>query len=128
MRYTIYRADGVTAPYLTFSPDFGAVPVPDDIALTLEELADLCDTQAADRNNHAFVGAHRMLAAILHQRLGRPAATMALRAVAERGGLDYASGCGIGEQSERAAWQDFGTGLAEPWHDWSLTDDEGSAA
>lgn len=85
---------------------------------TLEELADLCDRHAGNRNNHEFVGAHRILAAILHQQLGRDAATKVMRAVAEYGGLDYASGCGIGRDETLAAWGDFG--LQEPEHDWTL--------
>lgn len=83
---------------------------------TLEELADLCDQNAASRNNHAFVGAHRMLAAILHQQVGRETAARLLRAVAEYGGLDYASGCGADAGED--AWGDFG--LKDCWGDWKL--------
>lgn len=90
-----------------------------DAPATLEELADFCDQNAEGRNNHSFVGAHRILAAILHQQVGRDTATTIMRAIAEYSGLDYASGCGIGNHPEREAWADFN--LPEPWKEWALT-------
>src|SRR6266849_483667 len=56
--------------------------------LTLEELADFCDQEAESRNNHAYVGTHRILAALLHQKIGRAEATALMQEIAEYGGLD----------------------------------------
>ncbi len=52
--------------------------------LTLEEVADFCDQNAEARNNHAYVGTHRILAAVLHRKVGRDQAKrqMPLRTLA----------------------------------------------
>lgn len=83
---------------------------------SLEELANFCDKEAEGRGrtNHAFVGAHRMLAAILHQKLGREQATVLMKEIAEYGGLDGMSGVG----GEVSAYEEFG--IADCWADWSL--------
>lgn len=86
--------------------------------VSLEQLADMCDQHAESRNNHKFVGAHRMLAAILWRTVGRDEAQRVMWEVASYGGLDYASGCGTGSRPELEAWDDFG--IAECWKDWQL--------
>lgn len=85
-------------------------------ALTLEEIADFSDIQAESRNNHAFIGAHRILAALLHRKLSREQATALMREIAEYGGLDGMSGCG----GEPDAFADFG--IKEYDEDWKLID------
>lgn len=86
--------------------------------LSLEEIADFCDIQAEARNGHAFVGAHRILAALLHRKLGREQATEIMKEIAEYGGLDGMSGCG----GEPDAFANFG--IKGCWHDWKLVDGE----
>jgi hypothetical protein len=85
---------------------------PDD-NFTLEELADLCDEQAEQRNAHEFVGSHRLMAALLHRKTGRDKATDIMRQIAEMGGLNGMNGIG-----GRGAFKEFG--IAEPWKKWSL--------
>jgi hypothetical protein len=63
---------------------------------TLEQLADFCDEQAALCRHLDVVGAHRVLAALLHRRLGRTPATRLLQEIAEYGGLDGLCGAGGG--------------------------------
>ena len=81
---------------------------------TLEQLANLCDQDAGSDNNHEFVGIHRVLAALLYQRVGREQATMLMFDIACRGGLDGMAGIG-GKQDSFAEF-----GIAEPWQDWKL--------
>jgi len=82
--------------------------------ISLEALADLCDGEAESRNNHEYVGAHRILAALFHQKLGREQATSLMREIAEYGGLDGMTGAG----GEDDAFADFG--IKDCWRDWSL--------
>jgi hypothetical protein len=82
--------------------------------VTTEGLAEMCDGGAESRNAHDFVGAHRMLAALLIQSIGKDATKRAMWHIASHGGLDRASGvC-----SSDDAWSDVG--LLEPWSDWSV--------
>ena len=84
--------------------------------LSLEELADFSDGQAESRNNHAFTNTHRILAALLHKKLGRVLATEIMREIAEYGGLDGMSG--VGGQS--SAFADFG--IEDGGDNWQLSD------
>ncbi len=81
---------------------------------TLEEIADFCDSNAQSRNNGEYCGTHRILAAVLHSKMGREQATMILTEIAEYGGLDGMSG--VGGQAD--AFEDFG--IQDCWHDWQL--------
>lgn len=87
--------------------------------LTLEEIADFSDMEAEGRNNHSYTGTHRILAALLHKKLGREQATEAMREIAEYGGLDGMSGIG----GEPSAFADFG--IKDDGEDWKLIDNEG---
>jgi hypothetical protein len=84
--------------------------------LSLEELADFSDGQAESRNNHEYRGTHRILAALLHRKLGRVQATEIMREIAEYGGLDGMSGVG----GEVDAFDDFG--IKDDGGDWKLED------
>lgn len=84
--------------------------------LTLEELADFSDRKAESRNNHAFTGTHRILAAFLHKKPGRVQATEIMQGIAEYGGLDGMSGIG----GQPSAFADFG--IKDGGDDWSLPD------
>jgi hypothetical protein len=84
---------------------------------TLEQLADLCDQEAESENLHEYVGAHRILAALLHQQQGREQATRIMFAIAELGGLDGMNGVG----GKSGAFADFG--IQECWADWTLQED-----
>lgn len=89
--------------------------------LTLEEIADFADTQASSSDNDAFIGTHRILAALLHRKLGRQQATEIMREIAEYGGLDGISGCG----GKADAFADLGI----PEHGrWRLDDTKGCNA
>lgn len=79
--------------------------------MTIENIADFCDQNAESRNNHSFVGVHRLLAAILNNKFGRNEATDVIRNIAEYGGLDEMS------ESENI-FKAFG--ISEPWKDWQL--------
>src|SRR5713101_5869943 len=82
--------------------------------LSLEEVADFSDGQAESRNNHWYCGAHRILAAILHRKLGSELAAEIIREIAEYGGLDCMNGVG----GETDAFEDFG--IKDDGGDWKL--------
>ena len=105
--------------YLDYKDEWDEATTATIADVTLEELADLCDRNAEQRNNHTFVGAHRVLASILFSTVGREAATRVMWEGACYGGLDYASGCGTGGR-HIAAWEVLG--VEEPWKAWKLKD------
>jgi hypothetical protein len=79
---------------------------------TLEELVDLCDHDAENKNAHDFCGSHRLLGAILFRRYGRESATDTMREIALFGGLQGMSGvCSDGD-----AYEELGVG--ENGRDW----------
>ena len=86
-----YEEDGVLYTMLDYAPGDDDL-IDENPQPTLEELADFCDQKAEDRNNHEFVGVHRLLAGILYKRVGRIQAGSIMREIAEYGGLDAASG------------------------------------
>jgi hypothetical protein len=79
--------------------------------MTLEQIADFCDLNAENRNNHSTIGIHRLIATILYRKLGRNIATEILQDIAEYGGLDEMN------QSSKI-FKNFG--ISEPWDDWKL--------
>lgn len=87
--------------------------------LSLEEIADFSDREAEGRNNGTYVGTHRILAALLHRKLGRVHATEIMREIAEYGGLDGMSGVG----GEDDAFGDFG--IKDDGEEWKLIDQAG---
>lgn len=87
---------------------------PDPKSMGLEELADLCDHQAEARNDHEYVGAHRLLAALLFRKLGCEKATEIMFEIAEYGGLDYM----VGMDGQKPVYEEFG--MKKPWHVWKL--------
>jgi hypothetical protein len=108
----IWVTEDGEGPRLAYRNLFAAGPAAPEA--TLEQLADLCDQEAESENAHDFVGAHRLLAALLFRRLGRETATAIMREVAELGGLDGMNGiCGTD-----GAYADLG--IAWPWKDWKL--------
>lgn len=88
---------------------------------TLEQLADLCDSEAHIRRNDAVVGAHRCLAVLLQRHVGREQATHIMWEIARYGGLDAASGHSIPLDTRFAAWADLG--IAPPPAPWTLPTD-----
>lgn len=81
----------------------------------LERDADYCDTQAESRNDHDYVGAHRILAALLYKEVGREAATRIMAKIRRRGGLD---GMVLNYDGKFDAYKKLG--ITEPWQDWAL--------
>ena len=108
--------EGDSAPYYVF-----ASPYDDESEIvgrgtdsaTLEELVDLCDRDAENRNAHDFCGVHRLLGALLYNQTGRPAATALMAWIAQRGGLQGMAGiCSDGD-----AYGELNVG--EAGRDWS---------
>ncbi len=89
---------------------------PDPKSLGLEELAEMCDLNAESRNDHEYIGAHRLLAALLFKKVGRDKATEIMFEIAEYGGLDYM----VGMDGQKPVYDDFG--ITKPWHDWNLNE------
>lgn len=87
---------------------------PNPKSMCLEELAELCDQGAEARNDHEYIGAHRLLAALLFRKLGREIATEIMFEIAEYGGLDYM----VGMDGQKPAYEDFG--IKKPWYEWKL--------
>lgn len=100
--------------YLDYMESSWADILDEHPSATLEALADMCDQGAESTNAHDYVGTHRILAALLHHRLGREQATTIMREITEYGGLDGMSGV-AGKDS---AFKDFG--IEDCWHDWKL--------
>jgi len=107
--------DGTLYSWLTYAPGDYEV-IEENPSPTLEELANFCDQNAESRNNHDFVGSHRLLAAMLIKQLGREIATDIMFEIAEYGGLDGASG--LYWQGGSSAFDDFG--IEDCWVEWSL--------
>ena len=61
-----------------------------------EEYAWMCDMKAEGRNAHDFVQVHMLLTGLIVKAIGRETATIIMREIAERGGLDGMNGiCGF---------------------------------
>ena len=99
-----YKDDKLYYPILDENP-----------VLTLETLANFCDQEAESRNNHRFVGSHRILSALLFKQLGREKATIIMQEIAGYSGLDGMMGL---EQDVESAFDDFG--LKDDWSEWEL--------
>lgn len=126
MRHEIFRitdpagfivvATGEPVPYLTYDGKvYGEAKVVSTggTDATLEELVDLCDHDAEDRNAHDFCSIHRLLGAVLYRRFGRESATAAMLDIALLGGLQGMGGiCSKGD-----AFTELGVGKAG--HDWN---------
>jgi hypothetical protein len=128
MRHEIYRildvtscyneATGEAVPYLSYDGTvYGKAKIVSKGGrdATLEELVQLCDHDAEDRNAHEFCGAHRLLAAVLYSRYRRESATATMLEIALLGGLQGMTGiCSKGDAYEELGVGEFG-------HDWSGT-------
>jgi len=80
----------------------------------LEKDAEYCDSKAEARNDHDYVGAHRVLAALLYQEVGREVATRIMKRIKRLKGLDGMVGMdGIPPAFEKL-------GVTEPWNKWFL--------
>lgn len=91
--------------------------VEDDPVADLKELADFCDQQAESRNNHRFVGTHRLMAVFFKARLGEDVATALMREIAERGGIDGMSGQYWSDaDGDTSSFADFG--IKDCWGEW----------
>ena len=99
-----YKEDELYDPIMDENPIF-----------TLEELTNFCDEEAESRNNHNFVGSHKILSALLFKQLGRKKATIIMQEIAEYSGLDGMMGL---EQDVKSAFDDFG--LKNDWSEWEL--------
>jgi len=78
----------------------------------LEELVELADRDAENRNAHDFCGAHRVLGAVLYRELGRWLATLLMLRIARLGGLQGMTGVCC----EMDAYSELGVG--EAGRDW----------
>ena len=104
--------------YLGYMEEEIYEPIMDeDPILTLEELADLCDQEAESRNNHNYVGLHKLVATLLFKQLGREKATKIMQEIAEYKGLDGMKGLVYQTPS---AFSDFG--LKDDWTEWELSE------
>ena len=79
--------------------------------LTIVEVADVCDQNAESINHHGFVGAHRILAALLYRVVGESDATKIMVAISEYGGLDG--------MNMSAVFAEFG--IKPPFDEWELS-------
>mgnify|MGYP001562636218 CR=1 FL=1 len=59
--------DGESYSYLAYDGDMDGDIIDDNPALTIEEVANFCDRKAEARNNHDYVGIHRILAVLLYK-------------------------------------------------------------
>jgi hypothetical protein len=86
--------------------------------ITLESLANMLDEDAENINAHDFVTCHRGLAALLHKRVGRKAATDIFRHLVDMRGLHGMLGiCGRTDPAD--AEQLLGVPLNN-WKEWHL--------
>ena len=82
---------------------------------TIEEVADFCDLNAEGRNNHAYTGVHRILAALLYKHV--PTHTLSImKEIAESGGLDAMNGL---YATGFTGAHDV-LGIPDDWSEWSL--------
>jgi hypothetical protein len=86
---------------------------------TLEAMADMLDMAAEDCNAHDFVNAHHAVAIILHQEVGREAATRVMRRLVNYEGLyGLVGSCGKG--SKRTVERELKMSLYEMPQVWYL--------
>ncbi len=113
------EGDGYLCYYPTTCPMFVKDIIDEHPVMKLEELVQMCDQEAESRNNHDYVGAHRILATLLFNKLGREKATEIMLEIAEYGGLDAMNRLYADQLKDNLnAYKDLG--IEEPWHDWSL--------
>lgn len=111
--------DGYLDYYPTTCPLFVGDIIDEHPTMKLEELVQLCDQEAESRNNHGFVGAHRILTTLLFKKLGRKKTTEIMLEIAEYGGLDAMNRLYADQLEDTLnAYKDLG--VKEPWHDWVL--------
>lgn len=108
------REDGDEADHLAYRDPKWGIDGPSADAARAEDLADLCDQEAEGANVHDFCGVHRLLAALLHEHVGREKATAILRDIAERGGLHAMNGVAC----EGDAFANLG--VPRCWEAWEL--------
>lgn len=130
MKLKIVRFKDDSDGYLGYYPTACPMYVPDILdehpVMKLEELVHMCDQTAESRNNHDFVGTHRILATLLFNKLGRKKTTEIMLEIAEYGGLDAMSGNYADELKDHLnAFKDLG--IKQPWHEWSLPEEQPSS-
>jgi len=103
-RQIVKMSDEDGGTWIDYFSEYETV-VDDNPVLTIVELADMCDQNAESRNNHRFVGVHRMLAVILNDAVGRDDATVIMREIAEYGGLDGMKFDDFGMEPSFAKWE-----------------------
>ncbi len=95
---------GVAVPFIKYHDptwkEAGQILRRDGGDATLEELVQLCDQDAENRNAHEFVGAHRLLGRVLYTQYGRGAATKTMLEIAELGGLHGMNGVGNDDEAD----------------------------
>lgn len=85
--------------------------------ITLKQLVNFLDEEAEQRNNHNFVGAHRILGALLMDEVGQDIALQIMKRIAAFRGLDGMSGnyCGRKRENEDAF---LNFGIRGPWREF----------
>jgi len=111
-RQIVRMADEDGGTWVDYFSEYETI-VDENPVLTIVELADMCDQNAESRNNHAVVGMHRILAALLHREIGYHDTNAVMREIAEYGGLDGMNGLSgalsafkeLGLEQSFAAWK-----------------------
>ncbi len=100
---------GVAVPFLTFQTrNAGDKPAGTIGDATLEEIVYFLDRDAEDCNAHDFIGVHRLLCAVLVNRIGKAHAKTIIVDIAQHGGLHSMNGvCG-----RRDSYKELGVGPA----------------
>lgn len=92
-RTELYYASEDGHTILTCDPDlYDSYKKADRNKITIEQIADMLDSDAEDINAHDFVTIHRALAALLYKKLGRGKATEILMLLIDFGGLHGITG------------------------------------
>lgn len=80
---------GKAVPFYTYNPnDYGGIILDKNAAsANIEELVELCDHDAENKNRHVFCGVHEKLAFLLQKSVGFDSANNIMRDIAYQGGL-----------------------------------------
>ena len=113
----IVRIFDIDESYLAYQEDMDGDRIDDNPTLSIEEIANFCDSKAEGRNNHDYVGLHRILAALLYKHV--PTHTLSImKEIAEYGGLDAMNGLWTDEFT--SAHETLG--VPDDWSEWLLKD------
>ncbi len=86
-----HDSKGNAIPFLSFDGKRDGAKLAHVHDCSTESMAELCDHDAENKNRHAFCGVHRALIPLLEREIGKTNTKIAMRTIAQHGGLQEIS-------------------------------------